>query len=104
MLALVEPRAVGETFVVMSDALDYGEGIPHLSEFTGLGYAEEIMPYGFSFWYDVKSTQNILGYRPEIDSRRIMEDGWRHLHGEDIGIVEGTKFVKRRSRPLSLRA
>ncbi len=104
MLAIVELRAVGETFVVMSDALDYGEGIPHLSEFTGLGYAEEIMPYGFSFWYDVKATQNILGYRPEIDSRRIMEDAWRHLHGEDIGIVEGTKFVKRRSRPLSLRA
>ena len=94
ILALHEPKAVGESFVVMSDALDYGVGVPYLAELTGMRYAQEIVPFGNCYWYDMRKTQELLGYRSAYDSRRMLEDAWRHARGEDIGIIDGTDYPR----------
>ena len=94
LLALREPRAVGEAFAVMSDALDYGVGVPHLARISGMRYAEEIVPFGSCYWYDMGKTRELLGYRSAYDSRRMLEDAWRHARGEDIGVVDGDAYAR----------
>jgi UDP-glucose 4-epimerase len=86
-LALDAPSAVGHAFVIMSDALDYGVGVPHLAQVTGMEYAEVVFPAAQYYWYDMAETHALLGYRSAYDSSRILEDAWRHQQGEDIGII-----------------
>jgi nucleoside-diphosphate-sugar epimerase len=87
VLALTEPKAVGQAFVIMSDALDYSIGVPHLAAVSGMGYAEVVFPRAEFYWYDMTKTHELLGYRSAYDSRRILEDAWRHQQGEDIGVI-----------------
>jgi dTDP-L-rhamnose 4-epimerase len=86
-LALTAPRAVGHAFVIMSDALDYGIGVPHLAQVTGMGYAEVVFPRAEHYWYDMTQARELLGYRSAYDSCQILEDAWRHQQGEDIGVI-----------------
>ncbi len=86
-LALSAPRAVGHAFVIMSDALDDGVGVPHLAQFTGMDYAEVVFPRAEYYWYDMAKTRELLGYRSAYDSCRILEDAWRDQQGEDIGVI-----------------
>jgi len=86
--ALTTQRGVGQAFVIMSDALNYGVGVPHLARASGRGYVEVIWPYSEHYWYDVRRSRDLLGYEPEHDSRSILEDAWRHLQGEDIGVID----------------
>jgi nucleoside-diphosphate-sugar epimerase len=86
-LALTAPRAIGHAFVIMSDALDYGIGVPHLAQVSGLGYAEVVFPRAEHYSYDLTETHELLGYRSAYDSSRILEDAWRHQQGEDIGVI-----------------
>ncbi|MBI3948623.1 MAG: NAD(P)-dependent oxidoreductase [Armatimonadetes bacterium] len=87
VLALTAPAAVGQTLVIMSDALDYGVGVPHLARVAGMDYAEVVFPHAMYYWYDMSRTHDLLGYRSAYDSRRILEDAYRHQQGEEIGVV-----------------
>jgi len=93
VLALDAPKAVGETLVIMSNALDYGLGTPHLSEITGMKYVDEFVPFGSCYWYDLQKTKDVLGFYPQFDSRRMIEDAWKHYRGEDIGIIDGDSYA-----------
>lgn len=86
-LALTAPRAVGGAFVIMSDALDYGIGVPHLAQVSGMGYAEVVFPRAEFYWYDMAPTHELLGYASAYDSCRLLEDAWRHQQGEDVGVI-----------------
>lgn len=92
-MAIRSPKSAGKSMVIKSNALDYGEGIPHLSKVSGMEYAEvQIVPGADNYWFDISRARDLLGFEPEIDSRRILEDGWRHAQGEDIGIIDGTDY------------
>jgi dTDP-L-rhamnose 4-epimerase len=85
--ALETKSGVGGAYVIMSDALNYAVGVPYLAELSGMHYAELLWPFAQHYWYDVSRTRNELGFQPQHDSRSILEDAWRNLQGEDIGVV-----------------
>ena len=55
---------------------------------TGLDYARITFPFGDHYWYDLQDIYRMIKYRPDYDSRRMLEDAWRHFRGEDIGVIE----------------
>lgn len=91
-LAIRIPGAIGQTFVIMSDALDYGIGVPHLAGISGMEYTEAYIPGGDQYWFDMDKSKELLQYTSDYNSARILEDAWRHFNGEDIGIVDGTDY------------
>ena len=88
LLALEAPQAVGERFVIMSRPLKYDLAVQHLSTVSGLAYADVTMPEAEFYEYDLTKAQWLLGYEPELDGPRMLEDAWRHSRGEDIGVID----------------
>ncbi len=86
--ALDTARGVGGAYVIMSDALNFGIGVPYLAEESGMPFAEILWPYAQHYWYDTSATRDELRWRPRYDSRSMLVDAWRHLKGEDIGVVD----------------
>lgn len=88
LAALDTQRGVGGSYIIMSDALNFGVGVPYLAEESSMHYAEILWPYAQHYWYDVSETRDELGWQPRYDSRAMLVDAWRHLNGQDIGVVE----------------
>lgn len=86
--ALDVDTAVGEAFVIMSEPLHFEEAVPHLSEVSGLDYANVTFPFSEFYEYDMQHTTERLEFVPEYDGKRMLEDAWRHKQGEDIGVVD----------------
>ena len=88
LAALDTKRGIGGAYIIMSDALHFGIGVPYLAEESELPYAEILWPYPQHYWYDLSLTRDELGWQPHYDSRTMLVDAWRHLNGEDIGVVD----------------
>lgn len=87
LAALDRDSAVGGSFIVMSQPYRSEEATRHLAGVSGLDVAEIVFPYSQFYEYDVAPTAAGLGFEPEYDGKRMLEDAWRHQHGEDIGVV-----------------
>jgi len=86
--ALDTSRGTGGAYVIMSDALNFGVGVPYLAEMSGHDYASVLWPRTMHYWYDLTPARDGLGFVPLYDSRSMLEDAWRHLNGEDIGVID----------------
>lgn len=93
-LAAESKHVSGKSFIIMSDALDYSIGVPHLSEISGMEFIKMYLPGGDNYWFDMSDTNEVLKYKSKYDSRKILEDAWRHLQGEDIGIIDGNDYQR----------
>jgi nucleoside-diphosphate-sugar epimerase len=80
-------RGIGEAFIIMSEVLRYDEGVRHLAEVSGMGWAAIPFPRGEFYEYDLTRTRDVLGFHPAYDGPRMLEDAWRHQQGEDIGVI-----------------
>lgn len=87
LLALDRDAAVGGSFIVMSQPYHADEATRHLAGVSGLEVAEIVFPYSQFYEYDMAPTATGLGFEPQYDGRRMLEDAWRHRQGEDIGVV-----------------
>jgi nucleoside-diphosphate-sugar epimerase len=85
--ALEADRGVGEAFIIMSEVLRYDEGVRHLSEVSGMGWAAVPFPRAEFYEYDLTRTRDVLGFAPAYDGARMLEDAWRHQQGEEIGVI-----------------
>jgi len=85
--ALETDRGIGEAFIIMSEVLRYDEGVGHLSEVSGMGWAAVPFPRAEFYEYDLTRTREVLGFDPAYDGPRMLEDGWRHQQGEEIGVI-----------------
>ena len=88
VLALDRNEAVGEAFIIMSKPFHTDQAVPHLSQVSGLDCAEVVFPYSQFYEYDVRHTEEKLGFSPQYDGKQMLEDAWRHKHGEDIGVID----------------
>jgi UDP-glucose 4-epimerase len=85
--ALETDRGIGEAFIIMSEVLRYDEAVRHLSEVSGMGWAAVPFPRAEFYEYDLTRTREVLGFEPAYDGPRMLEDGWRHQQGEEIGVI-----------------
>jgi nucleoside-diphosphate-sugar epimerase len=85
--SLETEQGIGEAFIIMSEVLHYDEGVRHLAEVSGMGYAAVPFPRADFYEYDLTRTRDILGFQPAYDGPRMLEDAWRHQQGEEIGVI-----------------
>ncbi|MDA0710356.1 MAG: NAD(P)-dependent oxidoreductase [bacterium] len=86
--ALYNETAVGKAFIVMSKPFRFEEAVPHLSRFSGLEFADVSFPFSEFYEYDVSYATEHLGYVARYDGKQMLEDAWRHKHGEDVGVID----------------
>jgi nucleoside-diphosphate-sugar epimerase len=76
LLALDHPRARQQTFnICMNEPVDYAEVARYLAETRGLPCVDVQTPY-FSTWLDNSKAKFLLGWRPEIDLKKMIDLAW----------------------------
>lgn len=85
--SLETEHGLGEGFIIMSEVLRYDEGVRHLAEVSGMGWAAVPFPRAEFYEYDLTRTRDLLGFHPAYDGPRMLEDAWRHQQGEEIGVI-----------------
>ena len=88
LLALEQPGAVGEAFVIMSRPFDFGVAVPHLAAISGKGYSEVVFPGAEFYEYDMTHARERLGYVARYGPREMIEDAWRQANGQEIGVLD----------------
>jgi UDP-glucose 4-epimerase len=90
--ALGNEKAIGETFQLAAPApFTWDEAVPYLSEKVGIPYVEGTssgMPTYYE--YDVSKVRRLLGYEPQYDIKRMIDDAVAFKRGEQIGVLPTT--------------
>ncbi len=69
------------------DTADWDVVVPYVAEKTGREWYEVQVPKAWRFWFDISRARNELGYEPEYDIKRMIDDALRFKAGEDIGVI-----------------
>jgi nucleoside-diphosphate-sugar epimerase len=73
-LALKTPGIEGQTFgIAMAEPFDYVETAEYLASALGIEVIELVDPVGQDFAIDVAKARYVLGYKPEIDIRGLID-------------------------------
>jgi nucleoside-diphosphate-sugar epimerase len=82
LLALDHPKAHQQTFnICMDEPVDYQRVADHLKETRGLPAVEIETPF-WSTWLDNAKAKFLLGWRPEFDLKRLIDEAWSYQRGE----------------------
>ena len=85
---LAHPAAVGEAFNVASPSPVASDvAAPHLARVLGLPYEDVMMPVAMSVDVSTAKARALLGWTPEYDWFRSVDDAVRMERGEDVGVV-----------------
>ena len=89
LLALTKDEAVGDVFNAAGPApFTLREAGRYAAEKTGLPLVEAELPvFVWRYEHSIAKARSILGYRPEYDVFRMIDDAVRFNDGEDIGVV-----------------
>ena len=88
LLALEQEAAVGEAFNILGPApLSSVEAVRHLAERLDRPWRTAAVPFRVAFEISTAKARAVLGYRPEIDFFRAVDDGLAMQRGEDIGVL-----------------
>ena len=80
--ALDHPKAHQQTFnICMDEPVDYQRVADHLKETRGLPAVEIETPF-WSTWLDNAKAKFLLGWRPEFDLKRLIDEAWSYQRGE----------------------
>lgn len=83
LLALDHPRSRQQTFnICMDEPVDYGDVGRYLAETRGLPSVEIQTPY-HSTWLDNAKAKFLLGWRPEYDLPKLIEEAWNYRRAPD---------------------
>ncbi len=75
LLALERPESAGGTFnIAAPEAFSYDEAAAYLSEKTGMPTVEVKIPEAHDFRIDISKARAELGYAPEYDTKRIIDE------------------------------
>jgi nucleoside-diphosphate-sugar epimerase len=81
--ALDHPGARQQTFnICMDEPVDYGEMARYLQESRGLPSVGIRTPY-HSTWLDNTKAKLLLGWRPEVDLKTMIDRAWNMQRGDD---------------------
>ncbi len=88
LLALEAEAAVGEAFNLLGPApVASTEAAPYLAERLHLPWRTVAVPFRQAYEISTVKARSVLGYRPEFDFFRAVDDGFAMDRGEDIGVV-----------------
>ncbi len=74
LLALRRPGIEGQTFMIaMNDPFNYVEAAAYVAERLGIDVIELIDKVGKDFCIDVTKAKYVLGYRPQVDIRTLID-------------------------------
>src|SRR5450631_2627253 len=83
MLAMDHPRARQQTFnICMDEPVDYRQVADYLRETRGMPAVEVRTPY-WSTWLDNNKAKFLLGWRPQFDLPKLVEEAWSYQRSED---------------------
>ncbi len=83
LAALDNPAANGELFnIAMTDPVDYAAVAAHLGETRGLPSVEINTPY-HSNWLDNAKAGHLLGWRPVVDLKQLIDRAWDYVRAAD---------------------
>ncbi len=83
MLGMDHPKARQQTFnICMDEPVDYQQLANYLRETRGLRAVEIKTPY-WSTWLDNSKAKFLLGWRPQFDLAKLVEDAWSYQRSED---------------------
>ena len=83
LLTLDRPEARQQTFnICMDEPVDYQEVANHLRETRGLPAVEIRTPF-CSTWLDNTKAKFLLGWRPQYDLKRLIEEAWSYKRSHD---------------------
>ncbi|MCC6179343.1 MAG: NAD(P)-dependent oxidoreductase [Chloroflexi bacterium] len=88
VLALESEAAVGEAFNILGPSpVSSTEAARYLSERLDVPWQHAPVPFRQAYEMSTAKARAVLGYRPQIDFFRAVDDGLAMLRGDDIGIV-----------------
>jgi UDP-glucose 4-epimerase len=87
--ALGQPAAFGQIFQLAGPRpFTWDEAVPYLSERLGIPYIEAAVSGPPTFYeFDLSKPRELLGFRPQYDIRRMIDDALAFRRGEDIGVL-----------------
>ncbi len=87
--ALGQPAALGQTFQLAGPApFGWDEAVPYLAERLGLPYVD-VRSLGVPIYYefDLTKGRELLGFDPQYDIRRMIDDALAFERGEETGVL-----------------
>jgi len=86
--ALDSDSAIGEDFNILGPcAIPFDEAVKYLAEKQGVSYIECEAPVQWVYECDITKARNMIGYRPQYDLYRMVDDALAFQRGEDIGVI-----------------
>jgi UDP-glucose 4-epimerase len=83
LCAIDHPKAHQQTFnICMDEPVDYGEMAHYLAESRGLPSVGVQTPY-HSTWLDNTKAKFLLGWRPEVDLKKMIDLAWDYQRAEN---------------------
>ena len=89
LAAFEKPAAIGETFQLGGPApFTWDQTVPYLSEKLGTPYVEAVPQGAPTFYeYDLSKARNVLGFRPQYDLIRMIDDALAFRRGEAVDVL-----------------
>jgi nucleoside-diphosphate-sugar epimerase len=88
MLALESEAGVGQAFNILGPApVSSIEAVRHLALRTGMPWCTAAVPIRLAYEMSLSKARAMLGYRPEFDFFRSVDDGLQMLAGKDMGVL-----------------
>ncbi len=82
IVALDHPKARQQTFnICMDEPVDYRQVADYLRETRGMPSVEIKTPY-WSTWLDNSKAKFLLGWKPRVDWKRLIEEAWSYQRSE----------------------
>jgi UDP-glucose 4-epimerase len=88
ILALESPEAAGDIFNLVGPVTtSYVAAAKTISEKTGRPYRDMRLPFLWAFSVSIDKARTVLGYNPQFDFPKMVEDALAFRRGENIGVV-----------------
>lgn len=90
LLALEKEAALGETFnIFAAEATSWETAARYLQAKQDCPILEISLPNTWAFRCDISKARRLLGYQPQYDFRRMIDDAIAFTQGQDIGVIAG---------------
>lgn len=88
LCGLESEAAVGEAFNIFSpEPISFATAVPYLAEKTGQSYVEWTAPVQWIYACDNTKAKTLIGFRPQYDVYRMLDDALALQAGKDIGVI-----------------
>ena len=90
MCALTTPNreALGKPFNIASaDPQAFSEVVPYIARALDRPFVEAHLPVLWDIEFDMSRARSVLGYDPQYDYKRMIDDALAFRRGEDTGVI-----------------